>query len=190
MAHLHTNGWAFLDDSSVTLAQLLAAPGETLGFCYDIGDHWHHSITLEALLPEGPQWGGGDALRAGGDAQRSGGDAGGRADGAAMLGCEVLEGAMACPPEDSLGMRDLGIPGMGNGPYNVRPESSGPSQPEQDALCPCSSCSAVNALVFCMQECVSSRESLTYTHMKPSPAELLRNMRQTARTEYIDVLCC
>ena len=55
-------------------------PSQELGWRYDIGDNWAHSITLVEALPEA------------------------ESTGAAQL----LDGSGACPPEDSCGLEGMG----------------------------------------------------------------------------------
>lgn len=40
-----------LAEHEVTLDQVLARPGETLGYTYDLGDDWSHTLKLEKVLP-------------------------------------------------------------------------------------------------------------------------------------------
>ncbi|WP_051389414.1 plasmid pRiA4b ORF-3 family protein [Arthrobacter sp. 35W] len=40
-----------VDESTVKLSTLLAAPKDTLAYNYDFGDDWDHTITLEKVLP-------------------------------------------------------------------------------------------------------------------------------------------
>lgn len=70
-----------LDDAAVMLGQLVSHPGDRLSYTYDLGDHWHHMLSVEAIFSK--------STLAGGQPR-------------------VLDGAMACPPEDT-----HGIPGMG-----------------------------------------------------------------------------
>lgn len=67
-------------------------PGQSLTWRYDIGDGWVHSITVVEVAGEG--------------------ESTGRA--------AVLDGAGACPPEDSVGLE-----GMGNGAYQASSSLSG-----------------------------------------------------------------
>lgn len=64
-------------DAGTTLGHLLGKKGDTLGFCYDLGDRWRHTITVAEVVPQ---------------AERNG-------------KVVVLDGAMQCPPEDSNGAR-------------------------------------------------------------------------------------
>jgi hypothetical protein len=106
MMHLPTNGWLFINDRTVRLGQLLQKPGHdvlsfkvcpslfllsvcltqtnTMNYKYDLGDGWLQMIELEEVVA----------------AEQSNG---------AVV---VLDGAMACPPEDSNGCE-----GMGNRSY-------------------------------------------------------------------------
>lgn len=43
-----------LDESMVTLAELVTAEGQKLDYVYDFGDGWDHAITLEKILPADP----------------------------------------------------------------------------------------------------------------------------------------
>ncbi|KAK9827517.1 hypothetical protein WJX74_007579 [Apatococcus lobatus] len=62
----------------------MQAPGDEMGYSYDLGDHWNHEIRVVSIFaPE---------------------ESNGR--------CQVLDGAGACPPEDS-----CGCDGMGNWSY-------------------------------------------------------------------------
>ncbi|PWJ48449.1 pRiA4b ORF-3-like protein [Quadrisphaera granulorum] len=40
-----------LPEHEVTLDQVLTHPGETLGYTYDLGDDWSHTLKLEKILP-------------------------------------------------------------------------------------------------------------------------------------------
>jgi Plasmid pRiA4b ORF-3-like protein len=59
------------DERKVTVAEVLASPGATMGYTYDFGDDWEHDIVLEKVLPPGP-----------------------------AVGLSCLAGKGACPPED------------------------------------------------------------------------------------------
>ncbi|KAK9796292.1 hypothetical protein WJX73_006901 [Symbiochloris irregularis] len=91
MMHMPLNGYKTLPGEATKLAEMLQIPGTTMGYMYDMGDHWSHIITLVGILP----------------AEESTGR------------CLVLDGAMACPPEDSNGLgdkrkyRDLGASASG-----------------------------------------------------------------------------
>jgi len=50
MMHLHLNGHGFVSDTKYTIADLLDKPGASLGYLYDLGDHWQHEITVEQIL--------------------------------------------------------------------------------------------------------------------------------------------
>jgi hypothetical protein len=56
----------------VKLGDVLREPGDTVDYCYDMGDGWEHEVALEKLLPPEP--------------------------GLKLPRC--LEGKRACPPED------------------------------------------------------------------------------------------
>lgn len=84
MMHMAMNGFDYLDDRKTRLAEILQAPGDEMGYMHDMGDHWFHDIRLVSVFP--PE------------------ESTGR--------CEVIDGAMACPPEDSSGFE-----GMGNRAY-------------------------------------------------------------------------
>ncbi|KAK9813589.1 hypothetical protein WJX73_008847 [Symbiochloris irregularis] len=81
MMHMPLNGYKTLPGEATKLAEMLQIPGTTMGYMYDMGDHWSHIITLVGILP----------------AEESTGR------------CLVLDGAMACPPEDSNGLGDMGL---------------------------------------------------------------------------------
>ena len=75
MMHLTHNGVKWISDEDYTLGHLLLQSGDSIGFMYDLGDHYDHLITLiGSSLPE---------------------DSKGKV--------ELLDGAMACPPEDGKG---------------------------------------------------------------------------------------
>ena len=71
-----------MDDAKVDLGDLVHKPGDRLLYTYDLGDGWTHMITVESARP----------------ANRSTAD----------KPAEVLDGAMACPPEDSVGINGMG----------------------------------------------------------------------------------
>ncbi len=64
--HLHVfeTGWAeygttgydldHIDDSRVSLSDVLSVPGTKLRYTYDFGDDWRHDVKLEKILPEEP----------------------------------------------------------------------------------------------------------------------------------------
>lgn len=84
-----------LDERGVRLGSLLAAPGDALLYEYDFGDGWEHAVVLEATEPDGPD------------------------------GAVCLDGAGACPPEDSGGVWT----------YNEqRPAYADPSHPDHAEL--------------------------------------------------------
>ena len=60
---------------TVTLGHLLKAEGDQIGFVYDLGDFWTHTLTVKQVVP----------------LEESTGKV------------EVLDGALQCPPEDSNG---------------------------------------------------------------------------------------
>lgn len=83
------------DSRGVRLDSLLAEPGAALLYEYDFGDGWEHAVVLEATEPDGPD----------------------RA--------VCLDGAHACPPEDSGGIWA----------YNdARPAYTDPTHPEHAEL--------------------------------------------------------
>ncbi|KAK9802771.1 hypothetical protein WJX73_000857 [Symbiochloris irregularis] len=84
MMHSTLNGYKCMPGKETKLAEVIQEPGTTMGYMYDLGDHWSHIITLVRVVP----------------AEESAGR------------CLVLDGAMACPPEDSNGLE-----GMGNRAY-------------------------------------------------------------------------
>ena len=71
-----------MDDAKIELGDVVHKPGDRLLYTYDLGDGWTHVITVESARP----------------ANRS------TADKPAV----VLDGAMACPPEDSVGINGMG----------------------------------------------------------------------------------
>ncbi|KAI9207149.1 MM3350-like domain-containing protein [Polychytrium aggregatum] len=73
MMHIYMNGHAFIDDRLYTLGHILDVEGSEMGFLYDLGDRFRHDIRLERILDS--------------------------CDGQ----CKLLDGALACPPEDSKG---------------------------------------------------------------------------------------
>jgi len=75
MMHLYLSGHAYIPDTKYTLANVLPGEGSSLGYCYDLGDHNMHEITVEQILPA---------------AEYSG-------------KVELLDGRGACPPEDGSG---------------------------------------------------------------------------------------
>lgn len=80
MMHKENNVSGMLDDSGVHLAQVLFEEGMQLLYLYDLGDHWYHKITLESIKPKEESTG----------------------------AVQLLEGALACPPEDSRGFGGMG----------------------------------------------------------------------------------
>ncbi|KAK9828603.1 hypothetical protein WJX72_000990 [[Myrmecia] bisecta] len=81
MMHMHLSGYKFLDDKQFRLAQLVQEAGQEFGYSYDLGDHWDHEVKVVQVLPVSESTG----------------------------RCEVLDGAMACPPEDSNGFEGMGL---------------------------------------------------------------------------------
>ncbi|XP_006817574.1 uncharacterized protein y4hQ-like, partial [Saccoglossus kowalevskii] len=69
------NGYKFFDDKKLQLGLLLQKEGDRLLYIYDLGDQWEHLITVETILSEEVSTG----------------------------ACLVINGALHCPPEDSLG---------------------------------------------------------------------------------------
>jgi Plasmid pRiA4b ORF-3-like protein len=45
----------FLDESRITLLQLLSKPGDRIRYTYDFGDDWEHEIVLEQVLDADPE---------------------------------------------------------------------------------------------------------------------------------------
>ncbi|EFN53808.1 hypothetical protein CHLNCDRAFT_136514 [Chlorella variabilis] len=84
MMHVSLHYHGFVDERPWRLADILREVGQQMSYTYDIGDNWRHVITVVEVLPEE--------------------ESTGRA--------AVLDGAMACPPEDSSGME-----GSGSGSY-------------------------------------------------------------------------
>ena len=83
------------DERGVPLHVLVGEPGDSALYEYDFGDGWEHLLTLEAVDPDGPD----------------------RA--------VCLDGANACPPEDS----------GGTWRYNeIRPAFTDPTHPEHAEL--------------------------------------------------------
>ena len=76
--HLGLNGYVCLDDSLYFLDDFLLMPQNTLYYIYDLGDHFEFSITLVSI--KSPQ--------------------------ESLGSCEILDGAMAPLPEDSVGFPD------------------------------------------------------------------------------------
>lgn len=65
-------------ETDARLDQLLRTSGDTLGYTYDFGDDWHHTLRLERVAPPPPNT----------DADEP------------ASGLVCLDGAGACPPED------------------------------------------------------------------------------------------
>jgi hypothetical protein len=72
------NGYRFIDSSKVKLGQVIWKEGESLQYTYDLGDNFIHNLTVEKVIVDG--------------------------DGSV----ELLDGRMACPPEDSNGFDGAG----------------------------------------------------------------------------------
>ena len=72
-----------MDDAQVKLEDIVHNTGDRLLYTYDLGDSWTHLITVESARP----------------ANQSN---------ARKPAAEVLDGAMACPPEDSVGITGMG----------------------------------------------------------------------------------
>lgn len=49
-----TEGASGIAETDVQLSQVLREPGDKLGYTYDFGDDWEHTIKVEAVLPEPP----------------------------------------------------------------------------------------------------------------------------------------
>ena len=75
MMHVPHHIIAALRPADTTLGELLRAPGDRLGYTYDIGDFFEHVLTLEAVVPAAESTG----------------------------AVQVLGGAMRCPNEDGDG---------------------------------------------------------------------------------------
>ncbi|KAI5807518.1 MM3350-like domain-containing protein [Peziza echinospora] len=75
VAHMNMMFYEFMDEKKYTLADFLEKEGDSLGWCYDLGDHWRHEITVEKVVP----------------AAESNGK------------FELLNGSGACPGEDMKG---------------------------------------------------------------------------------------
>ena len=73
-----------MDDRKIPIAVVLKNPGDNCSYTYDIGDQFRHIITLEAITP---------------------------VDEVTTREVELLEGAGACPPEDSNGLSEKGCQG-------------------------------------------------------------------------------
>lgn len=71
-----------MDDKDVTLGQMVSQPGDRLSYTYDLGDCWQHMLTVEAVLSTSTLVGGKP---------------------------RVLDGAKACPPEDTVGIQGMGL---------------------------------------------------------------------------------
>jgi len=83
--HLDSHGvFDMIDDTKFKLCDVFQKKGDSFRFTYDLGDLWEHFIVLDEIVP----------------AEKS--------DGKVV----VMEGANACPPEDSNGLEN-----KGNGSY-------------------------------------------------------------------------
>lgn len=79
-----------IDDSTVELGQVVHRAGDRLVYTYDLGDAWNHMITVESAAHSAnfsnvatvPAW--------------------------RWINATVIDGLMACPPEDSLGYQGMG----------------------------------------------------------------------------------
>mmetsp|Transcript_37202 Transcript_37202/g.72576 ORF Transcript_37202/g.72576 Transcript_37202/m.72576 type:complete len:575 (-) Transcript_37202:184-1908(-) len=91
MMHKSLYAWAEIDDSSVKLAQFLNQPGKFLLYDYDLGDHFWHKISVVEIKE--------------------------RDESTAAV--ELLDGAMACPPENSDGYEHAGSYGYQIGVLGV-----------------------------------------------------------------------
>lgn len=70
----------FISDKDIKIAQILKKVGDKMLYTYDLGDQWEHIIELQEIKSE-----------------------------AESLGkSKVIDGAMACPPEDSCGLKFKG----------------------------------------------------------------------------------
>eukprot|EP00184_Porphyridium_aerugineum_P000619 CAMPEP_0184691646 /NCGR_PEP_ID=MMETSP0313-20130426/431_1 /TAXON_ID=2792 /ORGANISM="Porphyridium aerugineum, Strain SAG 1380-2" /LENGTH=891 /DNA_ID=CAMNT_0027149399 /DNA_START=646 /DNA_END=3321 /DNA_ORIENTATION=- len=76
-------GWESIDDSRVRLCDVLQKEGQIMHYVYDLEESWWHRMTVQQI--RAPQESNGEVL--------------------------VLEGAMACPPEEAMGMGMVGAKG-------------------------------------------------------------------------------
>ena len=79
--HIDHHGFVWVDDTGVLLGELVRGAGDRLLYTYDLGDCWQHLLTVE------------EAVRL----EESNG------------ATQLLAGALACPPEDSLGCKEMGM---------------------------------------------------------------------------------
>lgn len=86
-----------IDERKVTVKQILPRVGATLVWQYDFGDGWEHTVTVEAMNEPDPE----------------------------VRYPQVLDGARACPPEDSGGTY---------GYENLLRVLADPSDPEHEDL--------------------------------------------------------
>ena len=86
MMHLPLYGWGYLNDLETKVSQLITSIGEFLLYDYDLGDHFMHRIIVEEII---------------GPTQSNG-------------SMQLLDGAGACPPEDS-----NGLPVKGNHGFQI-----------------------------------------------------------------------
>lgn len=70
-----------LEDEGLLLADLVSKPGERLLYTYDLGDTWFHMITVEQTK---------------------------RVKRRSLNTAKVIDGANACPPEDTVGIEGMG----------------------------------------------------------------------------------
>lgn len=87
-----------LDDEFVRLGEVVGRPGDRLLYTYDLGDSWQHMITVESTLPH-------DSHKLA--KLRSFTDPKGW-EPAFPDARRVLDGQLACPPEDSVGFQGMG----------------------------------------------------------------------------------
>ncbi|KAL4431490.1 hypothetical protein ABPG75_006746 [Micractinium tetrahymenae] len=81
--HIDMHFHALADEGPWRLGDLLQEEGQLLSYMYDIGDCWRHVIRVVRILPQEESTG----------------------------RMAVLDGAMACPPEDSKGLENSGSGG-------------------------------------------------------------------------------
>mmetsp|Transcript_2967 Transcript_2967/g.8187 ORF Transcript_2967/g.8187 Transcript_2967/m.8187 type:complete len:879 (-) Transcript_2967:23-2659(-) len=83
LSRMDSYGWESIDDTRVRLCDVLAAPHHAMHYVYDLEEGWWHRITVQEIRV--PAESTGEVV--------------------------VLEGAMACPPEEALGIGLVGAKG-------------------------------------------------------------------------------
>jgi len=83
LSRMDSFGWESIDDTRVRLCDVLAAPHQAMHYVYDLEEGWWHRITVQEI--RAPSESTGEVV--------------------------VLEGAMACPPEEALGIGLVGAKG-------------------------------------------------------------------------------